>query len=128
LGRHPGPFLSLALHQEIPKESVFVQAPNRTKKVAWTKNRLDPEFVYRPPQDADVAAEHLGQNLVYLPLAALGAGVAAELALYGGERRLDVAAHVVAGGELFAVEHKRVVHPRPDRIPLGSTLLDLNGM
>ena len=73
----------------------------------------DAELIERVNQDNDVVAQDLGQNLVHLGRIALGLDTGAELPLDNRHRGFDVAALVVMGGELVAVEAEVVVHLGP---------------
>ena len=67
-------------------------------------------------EDAEVMAQALQENLVELRGRELAPDVAAELALHGGERALDVRAAVVVREEFGAVQRVQVPEALPRRL------------
>jgi hypothetical protein len=79
--------------------------------------------------DPDVAGKDLRENLANLRLGRPGKEGLAKLPLDCGERRLDVAALVIAFVELVPLREEFVVLPVPERGPLERPrLLLLNGV
>ena len=73
-----------------------------------TEFRLNPQFVERADEAANVVAEHLAQRLVLHRHLRLGTHGITEFGLDHAEGRFGVAPLVVMGVELFLIEREEV--------------------